>query len=196
VSSTFLRLISYRYLLPSALCRLPLLVPTPHQLPLLLLTILSGLEHFQSLQHRPISSNVPLPSSSVSTIPPHVDYMFRIDHSISYHLCVDYSFVSTTSPRVDYLLMSTTPYINILRKYSVLLKISTMCVGYGPRILGRCRPTHSYAIRDSGPQETGGGNFGHASPKSRLLMARNRKLYCEPYIAYLRPCNLDDDSDL
>jgi len=24
----------------------------------------------------------------------------------------------------------------------------------------------------------------------------DRKLYCEPYITYLRPCNLDDDSDL
>jgi hypothetical protein len=105
-----------------------------------------SLEHLRSLEYRATSN-------SVSTIFPHIDY------STSYHLCVDYSFVSTTSPRVNHLLMSTTPYISILRKYSALLKISTMSTGYGPRILGRCRPTHSNAIRDSGPQETGGGNL-------------------------------------
>jgi len=165
VSSNFLGLTSCPYLLPSALYRLPLLVPTPRQLSLLLSTIPSGHEHYQSLEHLR-SLEYHATSNSVSTIPPRIDY-----YTFCY-LCVDYSFVSTTSPRVDYFLTSATPYINILRKYSALLKISTMSMGYGPRILGRCRPTHRYAIRDSGPQETGGGNCGHASTKSGLLTAR------------------------
>jgi len=93
-----------------------------------------SLEHLRSLDYRATST-------SVSTIP------LRIASSTFYHLCVDYSFVSTT------------PYINIFWKCSVLLNISTMSMGYGPRILGRCRPTHSDAIRDSGPQETSGGNL-------------------------------------
>jgi hypothetical protein len=165
VSSTFLGLTSCPYLLPSALSRLPLLVPTSRQLRLVLSTIPSGHEHYQSLEHLR-SFDYHSTSNSVSTIPP------RIAYSTFYHLCVDYSFLSTTSPHVDYFLTSATPYINILQKYSALFKISTMSTGYGPRILGRCRPTHSYAIRDSGPQETGGGNCGHASTKSGLLMAR------------------------
>jgi len=71
--------------------------------------------------------------------------------------CLPPFLISTTPPTT--ICVSTTPYVNILRKYSARLKISTMSTGYGPRILGRCRPTHSNAIRDSGPQETGGGNL-------------------------------------
>ena len=137
---------------------------SPHQPPLLLPTTCQL--HLEASSTSEVSSTVRATSTSVSTIFP------RIDYSTIYHRCVDYSFVSTTSPRVDNLLISTTPYLNILRKYSALLKTSTMSTGYGPRILGRCRPTLGYAIRDSRPQETGGGNCGHASTKSRLLMAR------------------------
>ena len=165
MSSTFLGLTSCPYLLPLALCRLPLLVPTPRQLPLLLSTIPSSHEHYQSLEHIR-SLEYHSTSNSVSIIPP------RIAYSTFYHLCVDYSFVSTTSPRVNYCLTSGTPYINIFRQYGALLKISTISTGYGLQILGRFQLTHSYAIRDSGPKETGGGNFGHASPKSGLLMVR------------------------
>jgi len=173
VSSNFVGLSSRPYLLASAVCQLPLLPPTTRQL------------HPEASNTSALSSNVPLPSSSVSTVPR------SVSTTPPSTICVS----TTHSSRLP-LLASTTPYSNIFWKYSTLLKISTMSTRYGPRILGRCRPTHSYAIRDSGPQETGGGNFGHASPMSGLLMARNRKLYCEPYIAYLRPCNLDDDSAL
>ena len=119
MSSTFLGLTACPYILLSALCRLPLVVPTSRQLPLVLSTIPSGRKYYQSLEHLR-SLEYHATSNSVSTIPP------RIYYSTFYYLCVDYSFVSATSPRVDYLLMSTTPYINILRKYSVLFKISSI----------------------------------------------------------------------
>jgi len=47
-----------------------------------------SLEHLRSIEYHPTSN-------SVSTIPPPIDYSFF------YSLCVDYSFVSTTSPLVD-----------------------------------------------------------------------------------------------
>ena len=116
-------------------------------------TIPGSIEHLRSLEYCACNLNQRVYHLS----------SYRLLHQLP-SLCrlfvrVDYSFVSTTSPRVNYLLMSTTPYISILGKYSALWKISTMSTGYGPRILGRCGPTHSNAIRDSGPQETGGGNL-------------------------------------
>jgi len=138
MSSTFLGLTSCPYLLASAVCRLPLLVLTPRQLPLPPPT--ARQLHLEASSSSEVSSTMQT-SNSVSTIPP------RIAYSTFYHLCVDYSFVSTT------------PYINIFWKYRVLFKISSMSTGYGPRILGRCRPTHSFAIWDSGPQQTSSGNL-------------------------------------
>jgi len=72
-----------------------------------------SLEHVRSLRYHATWN-------SMSTIPP------RIDYTSFYCLWVNYSFVSTTSPRVDYLLVSTTPYINIFWKYSVMFKNSSI----------------------------------------------------------------------
>jgi hypothetical protein len=74
--------------------------------------------------------------------------------------------------RVDYLSSRQLLLISTSFGSTVCCSKYLQVAGYGPLILGRCRPTHSYATRESGPQETSGGNFGHASPKSRLLMAR------------------------
>jgi len=131
-----------------------------------------------------------------------VDYSFVLTTRSCWLLVrVDYSFVLTTRScwllvRVDYLSSRRLLLISTCFGNTVCCSKYLQWVGYGPRILGRCQPTHSYAIQNSGPQETSGGNFGHASPKSTLLMARNRKLYREPYIMYLWPCNLDNNSDL
>jgi hypothetical protein len=101
--------------LESTACRLPLLVPTSRQLPLILSTIPSGHEYYQSLEHLR-SLEYHATSNSVSTIPP------RIDYCSVYSLCVDYSFVSTTSPLVD---VNYSLYQHLL-EYSVLFKISSM----------------------------------------------------------------------
>jgi hypothetical protein len=93
-----------------------------------------------------------------SRVPYHIEQ--RVYHPSLYRLLHLLLFMCRLLDRCrPPLLESTTPNISILRKYTALLKISTMSTGYGPRILGRCRPTHSNAIRDSGPQETGGGNL-------------------------------------
>jgi hypothetical protein len=99
----------------SAWCRLRLLVPTSRQLHLVLSTIPSGHEYYQSLEHLR-SLEYHATSNSVSTIPP------RIDYCSVYSLCVDYSFVSTTSPLVD---DNYSLYQHLL-EYSVLFKISSM----------------------------------------------------------------------
>jgi hypothetical protein len=92
-----------------------------------------SLEHLRSLEYRAnLEQRVYHPS------------LYRLLHLLLYMCRL---LVRCRPP----LLESTTPYINIFWKYSVLSNISTMSTGYGPRILGRCRPTHSYAIRDSGP---------------------------------------------
>jgi hypothetical protein len=67
---------------PQAAYQPPLLLPTTR-------STLGSLEHLRSLEYRTTSI-------SVSTIPPLIAY------STFYHLCVDYSFVSTTSSLVDY----------------------------------------------------------------------------------------------
>ena len=144
------------------MCQLPLLVLIPRQLPLLPLTVrqlhheaLSSFEVSCTMQPRTAG----LRSLLVSTTPPS-----------------NISVLTTCSFRPT-LLVSTTCWCQLLLISTTFG--STVCcskylqwAGYGQRILGWCRPRHSYAIRDCGPQETGCGNFGHASPKSRLLMAR------------------------
>jgi len=106
-----------------------------------------SLKHLRSVKYCAISN-------IVSIIHPGVDYC------TFYQLCVDYSFVSTN------------PYISIFWKCCELLKKSTMSMGCGLRKLGLCRPTQSYLIRVRGLQETAGGNLGHVSMMSSLLMAR------------------------
>jgi len=168
MSSTFVGLSSSPYLLASAVCWLPLLMLTPCQLPLCLLT--THQLHLEASSTPEVASTAQprttcLPSLLVSTT-----------CSVSTTQCPTVC-VSTTCLCRPPLLASTTCWCQLL-----LLSTSfgnTVCcskhlqwAGYGPRILGQCRPTHSYAIRDSGPQETAGGNLGHASTKFWLLMAK------------------------
>jgi len=143
-----------------------------------------SLEHLRSLEQRAatLEQRIYRPS-------------FRIDYSTFYHLCVDYSFVSTTSPRVDYFLTSATPYINIIWKYSVMFKISSSS---GLWTADTWAMSADAQLCDSGqwtPRDRR-WQFWPCIPEVWTPHGEDRKLYCEPYIAYLRPCNLDDDSDL
>jgi len=75
--------------------------------------------------------------------------------------------------RVNYLLMSTTPYIKIFLTYRVQFKISSMSgLWTAPGYLG---DVGRRTVMRSGtvvPKRPAVAMLGHASPKSRLLMAR------------------------
>jgi len=157
VSATFLWLTSCPYLLASAVCRLPLLVLTPRQLPLFPPT--ARQLHLQAPSTSEVSSTVQT-SNSMSTIPP------RIAYSTFYHLCVDYSFSSTTSPRVDYSL-----YQHLLE---IQCAIEHIYNEYGLWTAETWAMSADAQLCDSGqwtPRDEQ-WQLGHASTKSGLLMAR------------------------
>jgi hypothetical protein len=116
-------------------------------------TTRGSLEHLRSLEYRATSI-------SVSTIPP------RIAYSTFYHLCVDYSFVSTTSPLVDYSLYQHPSEIqcavqNIFNEHG-LWTADTWAMSADAQLCD----SGQWTLRDQRWQ------FGHASTKSGLLMAR------------------------
>jgi len=114
-----------------------------------------SLEHLRSLEQRAatLEQRIYRPS-------------FRIDYSTFYHLCVDYSFVSTTSPRVDYSL-----YQHLLE---IQCAIEHIYNEYGLWTADTWAMSADAQLCDSGQRTPRDQRWqlGHASTKSGLLMAR------------------------
>jgi len=119
----------------------------------------------------------------------------QVYHPSSYHLLHLLPSVSNTRSCRLPLLSSTTPYINIIRKFSVLFKISSMSALW---TADTCTMSADAQLCDSEqwtPRDWQ-WQFWPCIPKVWTPHGEDKKLYCEPYIAYLRPCDLDDHSDL
>ena len=157
MSSTFRGLSVRPYLLASAVCRLPLLVLTPRQLPLLQPT--ARQLHLEALSTAEVSSTVQprtacLPSLLVSPTPPSTVYVSTT------------CSVSTTSPRINHSLYQHPSEIqcaieNIYDEYG-LWTADTWAMSADAQLCD----SGQWTPRDQRWQ------LGHASTKSRLLMAR------------------------
>jgi len=90
--------------------------------------------------------------------------------------------------------MSTTPYTNTFGKYSVLFRISSMNGLWTADTWAMSADTQIRHLGQWTPRDRW-LQFGPCIDEVLTPLGEDRKLYCEPYIAYLRPCNLDDDSN-
>jgi hypothetical protein len=139
----------------------------------------------------PRKPQVPPMSSATFCYPPAVGLLSLLLSPAS----LSSVWVSTTRLCQLPLLSSTTPFINILRKYSVLFKLSSMSVLWTADTWAMLANAQFCDLGQWIPRDQP-WQWWPCIPKACTPDGEDTQLYCEPYITYLRPCNLDNDSNL